>query len=140
VIPGIFDHGKSPDEIYNQSEFLFWTMVITGARTYKKDPTIVEALINPVKALMRESLFDPLQAISTIQAVLLLSLWPTPINTTFKDQTHAMTGAAMNLALQKGLSKSSRKQDFAGVPLKYSESDQVFRARLWMYCVIIFQG
>ena len=139
AIPGIFDRDKPPNEIYESSVFLFWTIVYVGARKYSKDPTIVESISKPLTKLARQSLFDPEHAIPTIQAVLLLCLWPLPVDSTFKDQSHAISGAAMQLAIQKGLPYASRKQDFAGVVLKQSEADKLFRSRLWVYCQMVFQ-
>ncbi|KAL7916132.1 hypothetical protein GGI35DRAFT_21864 [Trichoderma velutinum] len=139
AVSGIFDPEKTPNQIYEYSAFLFWAVIYVGARKYHKDPTIVEALALPLARLTRESLFDPEHAISTLQAVLILCLWPLPVDSTFKDQTHAIAGAAMQLAIQKGLPYSSRKQDFVRVALRQPEGDKLFRARLWVYCLIVFQ-
>ncbi len=136
---GIFDRDQTPNEVYEYSEFLFWTIVCVGARKYSKDPTLVESLIKPVTALARQSLFDPDHAIPTIQAALIFCLWPLPINTVVIDQSHAIAGAAMQLAIQKGLPYASRKQDFVRVALKQSEVDKLLRARLWAHCVVVFQ-
>ena len=45
----------------------------------------------------------------------------------------------MQLAIQKGLPFASRKQDFFRIPLRHSEADDIFRVRLWAYCVMVFQ-
>jgi hypothetical protein len=92
-----------------------------------------------LKELAQRSLFDPDHAISTIQASLILCLWQFPVDSVFKDQSHVMAGAAMQLAIQKGLPYSSRKQDFVRVAMKQSEADKLFQAQLWAYCVIVFQ-
>jgi transcriptional regulatory protein LEU3 len=139
ALPGIIDRGKSADAVYESSNFLFWTIVYVGARKYSKDPTIVECLTKPLKELIQKSLFDPDNAISTIMAALLLCLWPLPVNSTFKDQSHAIAGAAMQLAVQQGLPYSSRQQDFVRVALRQSAADKLFRGRLWAHCVTVFQ-
>lgn len=139
AVSGIFDPEKTPNQVYEYSTFLFWAVIYVGARKYYKDPTIVEALALPLARLTRESLFDPEYAISTLQAVLILCLWPLPVDSTFKDQTHAIAGAAMQLAIQKGLPYSSRRQDFVRVALRQPEGDKLFRARLWAYCLVVFQ-
>jgi transcriptional regulatory protein LEU3 len=125
--------------VYEYSRVLFWTVVYVGARKYPKDPTIVESLIKPLAELIWKSLSDPGHAIPTIQAVLILCLWPLPVDSTFKDQINAISGAAMQLAIQKGLPYASREQDFVPVALKQFEGDTLLRARLWMHCVVIFQ-
>ncbi|KAF1817565.1 hypothetical protein P152DRAFT_454146 [Eremomyces bilateralis CBS 781.70] len=139
VLPGIFDGDKNPNDVYESSNFLFWTIVYVGARRYAKDPTIVESLTNPLKDFIHKSLFDPDKAISTIKASLLLCLWPLPISTTFRDQNPAIAGAAMQLAVQQGL-HYSRHQDFVRVALKKPAANKIFRARLWAHCVTVFQS
>ncbi|KAK4893998.1 hypothetical protein LTR27_007804 [Elasticomyces elasticus] len=96
--------------------------------------------MEPLKALLHHALFDPENAIPTIQAAVLVCLWPFPVDSTFKDPSHAVAGAAMHLAVQKGLRYASRKQDYARVALVQAEADRMFRARLWAYCVVAFQG
>ncbi|KAK5677191.1 hypothetical protein LTS10_010380 [Elasticomyces elasticus] len=96
--------------------------------------------MEPLKALLHHALFDPENAIPTIQAAVLVCLWPFPVDSTFKDPSHAVAGAAMHLAVQKGLQYASRKQDYARVALVQAEADRMFRARLWAYCVVAFQG
>lgn len=105
-------------------------MVYTGARKYSKDPTVVQCLARPIIDLAQESLLDPNHVISTIEATLLLCLWPLPINSTSKDRRNAFAGAAMQLAVQNGLHVFSREQDFARTELNCSDDSSMFRARL----------
>ncbi|KAH8892217.1 hypothetical protein GQ53DRAFT_841049 [Thozetella sp. PMI_491] len=135
----IIDCERTPNEVYEYSVFLFWTIVYVGSRKYE-DPTIVESLIKPLKQLARQSVFDPDDAISAIQAVVILCLWPLPTNSTFEDQSHALVGAAMQLAIQKGLPYAAKKQDFSRVPSRQSEGEKQFRARLWVSCMTVFQS
>ncbi|KAJ9608332.1 hypothetical protein H2200_007320 [Cladophialophora chaetospira] len=139
-VPGLVDALSDPTDLFNYSEFLFWTIVYIGSRKFTKDPTIVEFLVHPLGILAQQCLFEPDQAIPSIQAAILICLWPLPVNTNVALRSHAMAGAAMQLALQKGLPFASRKQDFFRIPLRQSEKDETFRARLWAYCVMVFQG
>jgi transcriptional regulatory protein LEU3 len=90
--------------------------------------------------MLYQSLFDPDNAIPTLQSTILVCMWPFPLDSTFKDPSNAIAGAAMNLAVQKGLPYASRKQDYARVALVQSETERAFRASLWAYCVVTFQG
>ncbi|KAK3657968.1 hypothetical protein LTR22_009195 [Elasticomyces elasticus] len=140
VVWGLFDQEQSPDDLYHSSPLLFWAVMYVGSRGYQKDPTASESIMGPLKALLHHALFDPENAIPTIQAAVLVCLWPFPVDSTFKDPSHAVAGAAMHLAVQKGLQYASRKQDYARVALVQAEADRMFRARLWAYCVVAFQG
>ncbi|KAH8901824.1 hypothetical protein BR93DRAFT_932662 [Coniochaeta sp. PMI_546] len=140
TLQGVFDSFESPNVLYDYSDFLFWTIIHVGSRKYGRDPTIVQSLTQPLELLAQRSLFEPDNAIPSIQAALLLCLWPLPINTDFRSRTHAIAGAAMQLAIQKGMPFSSRKQDFLRIPVTLSQADNMFRARLWAYCVTVFQS
>jgi transcriptional regulatory protein LEU3 len=107
------------------------------------------------------ALYSILQPIPAIQAVLLLCSWPMPTSTLFTDPSHALAGAAMQLAIQNGLHILCREQDFARRPTKKeddlgpspaqsidpkseiglwsADGEIVFRIRLWVHCVTVFQ-
>ena len=138
-IPGVYDSSVSPDEYYGLSQFLFWSIVCTGARKYTKDPTIMERVARRIMNLALSSIYSISQPILAIQAVLLLCLWPLPISTMYKDPSHALAGAAMQLAIQQGLHVFGHEQDFARTQLWFADSDKIFRARLWINCLIVFQ-
>jgi hypothetical protein len=104
-----------------------------------KDPTIVESLTNPLKEFTHKCLFDRDKAIFTIKASLLLCLWPLPVHTMWKDESPAIAGAAMQLAVQHGLHYSARRQDFVRVALKRPAAEKPFLASLWAHCVTVFQ-
>lgn len=84
-------------------------------------------------------MYDPEHAMTSIRAILALCCWPLPMNSTFKDPSHAMSGTALQLAIQKGLPFAYRKQDFVRVPLERSEKDRMFRSRLWTFCQMVVQ-
>jgi hypothetical protein len=64
----------------------------------------------PLRKLTWRSLFDPEPAIPTLQAVLILCLWPVPADRRFPDQNHTIAGAAMQIAMQEGLPYASKMQ------------------------------
>lgn len=138
-IPGLFDANASPDQYLQQSPFLFWVIVATGARGYSKDPTLYERIVRQVSRLALESLFSMTNLIPTIEAVLILCLWPTPVNTMFKDPSHALAGTAMQLAIVNGLHVFGHEQDFVRQTIECANSEVCLRFRLWVHCVTIFQ-
>jgi hypothetical protein len=66
-------------------------------------------------------------------------MWPLPVSSTWLDPSHAIAGAALQLAIQKGLPFATRRQDFMNVPLQDAEKDRLFRSRLWLYCQVMTQ-
>ena len=132
-MPGIYDNDHDPDVVYDNSQFLFWSIVHVGSRRYAKDPTLVGTLAGPLTKFAHECLLDPDHAISSIRAAIALCLWPLPVSSTWLDPSHAIAGAALQLAIQKGLPFASRRQDFMNVPLQDAEKDRLFRSRLCIF-------
>jgi hypothetical protein len=55
----------------------------------------------------------------------------------YKDMSHLMCGSAVHLATQIGLHIAGVGQDFARMPIKKDQDQKVFRAKLWLCCVIV---
>lgn len=137
---GMFDHVLIPEETYEISPFLFWTIVCVGSRRYVKDPTIVERLGRAIFGLGLSSLFSVEDPMTTIQASLILCSWPPPITSIHKDPTQAIAGATMQLALQHRLHVFSEGQHFTKARPSPSEADKQLRLRMWTHCLVTFQG
>lgn len=114
-------------------------MVCTGARRFHDLKFFLEAA-NKVRQLAGPGLLQVQDPIPTIQAVLILCLWPLPVDASWKDSTHGMAGAAMQLAVQNGLHKFGNEQDFRTTAVyQGNENTRVFRMHVWLYCIILFQ-
>ena len=122
-----------------QSPFLFWTMACTGARRFQ-DLGYFQQAATKVRELVTTSLLRIQDPIPTIQAILILCLWPLPVDTMWKDPSHVMAGAAMQLAVQNGLHKFRHEQDFRRTQTNSNDQDMgVCRIHLWLHCMIHFQ-
>jgi transcriptional regulatory protein LEU3 len=114
-------------------------MACTGARRFH-DVGYFQQAASKVRELVNASLLQVQDPIPTIQAILILCLWPLPVDAMWKDPSHAMAGAAMQLALQSGLHKVRHEQDFRRTQSNSSDRNTgVFRAHLWLNCEIHFQ-
>lgn len=136
----IFDPQLSPDHYYESSQFLFWAMVFVGSRRYSEDPTLLGRLrcrMNAMALLALESRESPIE---TIKGILLLCMWPIPMNTMHKDISHVLSGAAVHLGMQIGLHITGSGQDFARGRLNRSQVQKIDRAHLWMYCLMVLHS
>ncbi|KAI9706999.1 MAG: hypothetical protein M1820_004587 [Bogoriella megaspora] len=138
-LPGILDHKIPPERFYKESPFLFWSIVSVGARRLEDNPGLLEQVTGHIIGLAVSSLYSMSNPIPAIIAVLLLCMWPLPVNTTTKDTSHALAGAAMQLALQHGLHIFGHDQDFYREPPNCRSNDKIWRARLWILCVTVVQ-
>jgi transcriptional regulatory protein LEU3 len=114
-------------------------MACTGARRFYNLAYFQQAT-SKVRELVTASLLQLQDPIPTIQAVLILCLWPLPVDSGWKDISHTLAGAAMQLAVQNGLHKFRHEQDFRSTQMNNSDRNtRVFRIHLWLNCVILFQ-
>lgn len=126
----------TPNALYELSPFLFWAVIVTGARRYPDDRMVLERVSQDIIPLAFSSMAKRQAPIPTIEGLLLLCIWRIPCNSMYKDMAHLMCGAAVHLSTQIGLHISGVGQDFARTPLKKDQSYEVTRARLWLSCVI----
>ncbi|KAF2686999.1 hypothetical protein K458DRAFT_297131 [Lentithecium fluviatile CBS 122367] len=127
----------SPNEYYELSPFLFWSIVVTGSRQYSDDPTVLDRISQLITPLAFSSMALRSTPIPVIQGLLILCTWRLPTSSMYKDMTHVLCGAAVHLATQIGLHVAGVGQDFARTPLKKDQDQKIFRAKLWMHCVIV---
>lgn len=137
-LPGIFDSDTSLTDCHRRSPFLFWAMVCTGARHFQ-DSAFSQKVGSKVREIAASALFQIQDPTPTIQAALILCLWPLPIDTHWKDPSHALAGAAMQLAVQNGLHTFRHEQDFRRVQIDSNDRARMFRISLWLHCIMIFQ-
>jgi transcriptional regulatory protein LEU3 len=83
------------------------------------------------------SLADRAASLHTIQGLLILCVWPVPVNTMHRDLSVILSGAALRLALQIGLHVVGTGQDFARTRLESGDEVKAFRAKLWLHCLMI---
>ncbi|KAI1083699.1 hypothetical protein F5B20DRAFT_528147 [Whalleya microplaca] len=136
----ILEPRLSPDEYHGRSPFLFWTIIFIGSRRYPGDTTSLRHLGSKINSVALSSLESRASPIETIQGLLLLCLWPVPINTMHKDLSHILSGAAVHLATQVGLHVRGSGQDFARVKLDSDQTQKILREQLWTYCIMISQS
>ncbi|CAK7234882.1 hypothetical protein SBRCBS47491_009099 [Sporothrix bragantina] len=108
----ILDASTSPDEYFQQSPFLFWIITYIGSRRYTRDPTLLYRLAPKINSMALLAL-ESSRPIQTIQGILLLCLWPVPVNTMHRDFSLVLGGAALHLAMQVGLHVAGPGQDFS---------------------------
>jgi transcriptional regulatory protein LEU3 len=136
----ILDSSLSPNSAngyYELSPLLFWCIVVTGARHYLEDRSILDKVSQLITPLAFSSMALRAAPMSVIQSLLILCTWRLPTNSMYKDMTHVLCGAAVHLATQIGLHVTGVGQDFARTPLKTDQEQKIIRAKLWMQCVIV---
>ena len=129
----------SPNHYYNQSPFLFWTIVAIGSRRYARDPTLISMIAPGVNSFAKTAAFSRDRALHTIQALLLLCTWPMPFETLSNDITPMLSGVMLQHAVSCGLHIFGVGQDFSRTKLTKDRAQMYFRARLWALCIVVCQ-
>jgi len=133
----ILDATLSPNEYYDISPFLFWSIVITGSRRYSDDSSFLDALSGRITSIAFSSMSLRTNATPVIQGLLILTTWRLPTSSVFKDLSHVLCGSAINLATLNGLHVAGVGQDFSRVVVAKDPGQKFVRAKLWLYCVIV---
>ncbi|KXT10340.1 hypothetical protein AC579_4954 [Pseudocercospora musae] len=154
-LDGLFEDSFTPNERYQQSPLLFWTILLVGSRGYPKDPTIYDRLGEHVLELAFKSMIRPNDPLPVIVAAVIICTWPLPFDMIYRDPTQALAGAAHGLAVQNGLHMYAREQDFivkstserSGLVSdaevlrsRVRDAAVIARTRIWVYCLLTFQN
>lgn len=108
-----------------------------GSRYSPHDPTLLGQLSPKMNSMALQALAGPrTQAIQTIQGILLLCLWPVPVNTMHRDISLVLAGSALHLAMQIGLyaSHSSAANDFSRTVVVGNLDARQRNTKLWRLC------
>lgn len=130
----------TPDEYHQRCPFLFWTIVYVGCRYYTKDPTLLGVLAPKLNAMAFLALESRSYPLLTIQGLLLLAMWPVPMNTMYRDVSLVLSGAALHFSRQVGLHIFGIGQDFARTTINADTLEAARRAALWRVCCEVYYG
>lgn len=133
------DRERSPEDYYNTSPLLFWTIISVGARRYQGDSHLLNSLAGPVSRLVWSTLADIPQSYHVVQALCLLCTWPFPTSSTSTDPTFMLCGMMMQVAMQLGLHRPSHTQDFSKFTVELIEEELRDKVRTWAICNIVAQ-
>ncbi|UKZ86498.1 uncharacterized protein TrAFT101_002325 [Trichoderma asperellum] len=136
----IIDPQTAPNQCYDQSSFLFWVIVTTGARLYSQDPVMIEVLGPVVKKMGFEFLASSLAPIHTLQGILILCSWAPPLKLMRENIAYVASGAALHLAVKLGLHCPDAGQESALGGTVLNPKQLSLRARLWSFTCIICQA
>lgn len=96
----ILDLQKPIDSIHNDSPVLFWTVIIISAQKHPLHSEQFKRLLTPFKMLFSSYLLNSICSFYTIQALLLLCIWPFPVNKQREDPSWEYCGMAVAAILK----------------------------------------
>ncbi|RDW74523.1 fungal specific transcription factor domain-containing protein [Aspergillus mulundensis] len=134
------DTESSPNLTYEQSEFLFWTIIGTASRTCAKNPTIFPALAKHIIEMAFLSPMSDCGAWNIVQGLLLVLNWPFPKADGGVDIIFPLTGLLLHVAMMYGMHNPVTSHEFFKTkqPVPHI-ADISRRSELWAYTVITYQ-
>ena len=130
---------RTPDEYYQRSPLLFWTILSIGSRHYRADPELFTAMSQPLTKLVWETISEVPQNYHVVKALILLCAWPLPTSSTSTDPTFMYCGLMVQIALQIGLHRPSHAQDFSKFRIELRDVELQDRVVVWSACNIVAQ-
>lgn len=124
---------SSIETIYARSTLLFWTICAVAAPNNLRNQ--LEA---PLKDMVASALDPTMGTVEVVQALLILSMWPSPFTSQRDDPSFLYSGLAAQIGLQIDLHKPSMTDDFSS-DANLDTEDQEMRAATWLACYVVGQ-
>ncbi|CAJ0541935.1 Ff.00g082990.m01.CDS01 [Fusarium sp. VM40] len=131
---------KDPDQCFETSPTLFWTIIFIACRRYAKDQLLVTALLNS----LNQDIWKLLQAVvldlESIHALLIICSWPFPTIRFVTDPSPTYIGSALNGCMLLGLhtGRGSHPSFLIGGRQHMACTD--YEASItWIFCCILAQ-
>lgn len=134
------DPVQTPDQYFDQSPLLFWTIIAVASRRYTADPGLLSSLSTPLTTLLWRTVADIPNNYFVVKALCLLCAWPFPTSTTSMDPTHILVGLMMKTATGIGLHRPNHTQDFSRVSVELNREQVHDRVTTWAVCNIVSQS
>ncbi|CAK7205471.1 Regulatory protein leu3 [Sporothrix eucalyptigena] len=128
----------SPDETYARSPLLFW--IVCAVTSHWKQQAVMAPL---VKTMISTAMHDTPYSVETIQALLIMCIWPFRTVRISDDPTQFYSSIAARMALQLNLHRPDqpywplRHGSFHGPHIASSDDD--VRRTTWLACYVVDQ-
>lgn len=124
---------------YDSNQLLLWTVLAIASRGREDLPTVYASLVEPVRRLASDIHAPQSRSLKTMQALLLLCVWPFPHQQTINDPSPMYCSLATHVGYQLGLHRPLHRSDFKDSAIRLTTSDLTDR-KTWYGCFIVNQG
>lgn len=124
---------------YNFNKLLLWTVLAIASRESSQHATLYSNLVDPVRRLAGDVYASQSRSFETVQALLLLCVWPFPFQQTINDPSPMYIALASQIAYQLGLHRPSFRADYTENNLPQADPGELARKKVWFGCCIVNQ-
>lgn len=132
----ILNPSTTPEEYFNRSALLFWTIVYVASRRDLNEPHLFISLIPCVKKLLWETISNPPHTLELVQSIVLICMWPFPTSSLTTDSTITLATLAHSIALQLGFHRPDVISDFSRTHRRLSQAENSDCLKTWSACYI----
>ena len=133
----MLDPSKGLDIYHESSELLFWTIISIAARTSQPEKDFLARLSPFLTTAVGRTLLGSSIRLSTIQALLLLSLWPAYNVNWWTDRSYALSNFAVTAGTYLGLQSPFFEHEYTDEDRDLREGERAERTRTWVCCLIV---
>lgn len=123
---------------YGSNRLLLWTILAIASKGREDMPNVYQSLVEPVRRLASDLYAPQSRSLKTMQALLLLCVWPFPYQQSVNDPSPLYCSLATHIGYQLGLHRPRHLSDFnedaAGVRIA-----TVSERKTWYGCFIANQ-
>lgn len=135
----MLDISISPDTYFDRSPLLFWAIISIAARRYEADPTLITSICGPCTKLLWSTLSALPHNRYIIQGIVLICMWPFPVNSMWQDPSYMLITTVKAAAMQIGIHRPENVQDFLRKKTKLSAQEFQDAIKTWAGCYIAAQ-
>lgn len=131
----ILEWSPSIQALHQSSRLLFWTIIIVACRHHPTHAHLLETLQESYERLLQSAICKAMHSVQTVQAVLIICLWPMPRLHQSEDPSWMFCGLAMNSALHLRLNEPTIPQQLADYD--HSNAGKISvrsRTMTWLAC------
>lgn len=110
-----------------------------ASRRYLKEPNLLHGLAPRTTKLASTSVAGPPASIHVIESLIVLLTWWYPNQASMQEIPFALAGSMLHLAMQLGLHRPMRSQDYSRIKLSLTHQDLIRRTELWTRTVLLYQ-
>ena len=125
------DEQVAPSTIIEASPLLFWTIIFTASRTLLSQQQYFPFLCSQLPGLLANFMNRRYHSVYTMQAMLIVSMWPPPIQRQSDDMRWMYSGIAMQMAMQAGCHRVGYEHEYHAFTYRRSPADERNHTRVW---------
>lgn len=127
----VLDEQTEPTAIIDASPLLFWTICFTASRNLLPQQRYFPILCKKITGLLSNLMIVRHDSVYTMQALLILTMWPPPVRRQSDDMRWTYSGMTLQMALHAGCHRVGYEHEYHAFTYSESPSDKRKHTQIW---------